>query len=159
MHDAFNYKFSNIFSSLYKLYSLTFSVTASRCDGSLTFSVSLSPLPFFSFIFFFFSFISGFSIWFWGLTDCYVFFFFFYTHTYIYIYIYFFFKVFMGSWKLLGWLAGIGMGEVRGAQAKNQGAQALFMKILYTKKKNFWTQGGPGPLCPLPGSVPACTMM
>ena len=56
----------------------------------------------------------------------------------------------MGSWKLLGWLAGIGMGEVRGAQAKNQGAQAFFMKILYTKKKKIWTQGGAGP--PLPSA-------
>ena len=56
----------------------------------------------------------------------------------------------MGSWKLLGWLAGIGMGEVRGTQAKNQGAQAFFMKILYTKKKKFWTQGGRGP--PLPSA-------
>ena len=48
----------------------------------------------------------------------------------------------MGSWKLLGWLAGIGMGEVRGAQAKNQGAQAFFMKILYTKKKKILDPGG-----------------
>ena len=48
----------------------------------------------------------------------------------------------MGFWKLLGWLAGTGMGEVRGAQAKNQGAQAFFMKILYTKKKNILDPGG-----------------
>ena len=34
------------------------------------------------------------------------------------------------------------MGEVRGAQAKNQGAQAFFMKILYTKKKKFLDPGG-----------------
>ena len=34
------------------------------------------------------------------------------------------------------------MGEVRGAQAKNQGAQAFFMKILYTKKKKILDPGG-----------------
>ena len=50
---------------------------ASRRDGSLTFFVSLSSLPFFSFFFFFF-----------------FFFFFSLLHIYIYIYI---FKVFMGS--------------------------------------------------------------
>ena len=42
----------------------------SRHDGSLTFSVTLSPLPSFSFLFFFFSFVSGFSVWFRGLIDC-----------------------------------------------------------------------------------------
>ena len=48
---------------------MAWAVTSQR-DGSLTFSVLLSPLPFFSFLFFFFSFVSGFYIWFWGLTDC-----------------------------------------------------------------------------------------
>ena len=55
----------------------------------------------------------------------------------------------MGSWKLLGWLAGIGMGEVRGAQA-------FFMKILYTKKKKFLDPGGaraPFALCLGPSLV------
>ena len=48
---------------------MAWAVTSQR-DGSLTFFVLLSPLPFFSFLFFFFSFVSGFSVWFWGLTDC-----------------------------------------------------------------------------------------
>ena len=69
---------------------------------------------------------------------------FFFFFTYIY------FKVFMGSWKLLGWPIGIGMVEVRGARVKNRGGQSLFLKILHTKKKNFWTQGGLGP--PLPST-------
>ena len=47
---------------------MAWAVTSQR-DGSLTFSVLLSPLPFFSFLFFFFSFVFGFSVWFWGLTD------------------------------------------------------------------------------------------
>ena len=154
MHDAFNYKFSNIFSNLYKLYSLTFSVTASWSDESLIFSVSFSPLPFFSFLFFFF-FLHFWLFYlvlgsYWLLGFLLLFFLSSFLHIYIYIYICIYFKVFMGSWKLLGWLAGIGMGEVRGAQAKIQGAQAFFMKILYTKKKIFWTQGGPGP--PLPSA-------
>ena len=69
---------------------------------------------------------------------------FFFFFTYIY------FKVFMGSWKLLGWPIGIGMVEVRGARVKNRGGQSLFLKILHTKKKKFWTQGGLGP--PLPST-------
>ena len=48
---------------------MAWAVTSQR-DGSLAFSVLLSPLPFFSFLFFLFSFVSGFSVWFWGLTDC-----------------------------------------------------------------------------------------
>ena len=63
---------------------MAWAVASSRRDGSLTFSVSLSPLPFFSFLFFFFSFIYGFSVWFWGLTNCWVFLiFFFFLHIYI----------------------------------------------------------------------------
>ena len=63
----------------------------------------------------------------------------------------------MGSLKLLGLLAGWdrdGWGEGSwtknqgGAQAKNQGAKLFFWKILHTKKKNFWAQGGPEPPFP-----------
>ena len=132
----------------------TLSLSLSRRHGVMSLSYSLFPsrlslsfLFFFSFFPSFLAFLFGFGV---LLTARFFFFFLFYTHTHIYIY----FKVFMGSWKLLGWLAGIGMGEVRGAQAKNQGTQAFFMKILYTKKKIFGPRGGPGPLCPLPGSVP-----
>ena len=75
---------------------MAWAAASSRRDGSLTFSVSVLPLPFFSFFFlFFFPFVSGFSVWFWGLTDYWVFFFFFFFSLYIYI------KVFMGfenSW-------------------------------------------------------------
>ena len=58
---------------------------ASRRDVSLTFSISLSSLPFFSF--FLFSFVSGFFVWFWSLLLCWVFFFFFFfffLHIYIF---------------------------------------------------------------------------
>ena len=111
-----------------------------------------SPFLFFSFFLFFLHFwlfylVLG-SYWLLG------FFFFFFLFSFLHIYI--FFKVFMGSWKLLGRLAGIGMGEVRGAQAKNQGAQAFFMKILYTKKKKFLDPGGaraPFALCLGPSLV------
>ena len=84
-------------------------VTVSRHDGSLTFFVSLSPLPFFvslsplpffSFLFFFFpSFLAfpfGFGVLLTAGFSSFFFFFFFFL-TYIYIYI----KVFMGfenSW-------------------------------------------------------------
>ena len=120
----------------------TLSLSLSQHDGSLTFSVSLSPLPFFSFLFFFFSFVSAFLFGFGVLLTAR------FSSFYLFIYLHIYIKVFMGSWKLLGWPVGIGMGE--GGQAKNQRAQAFFMKILYTKKKNFLTQGGPGP--PLPSA-------
>ena len=65
---------------------MAWAAASSRRDGSLTFSVSVLPLPFFSFFFsFFFPFVSGFSVWFWGLTDYWVFFFFFF---FFFIYIY-----------------------------------------------------------------------
>ena len=118
---------------------------ASRRDVSLTFSISLSSLPFFSFFSFFLRFwlfrlilesttVLGFLL-------LLLFFFLFYIYIYI--------KVFMGSWKLLSWPAGIGMVEVRGPELKIKGAELktkrpkpFFLKILHTKKKkNF----GPGP--------------
>ena len=145
----------------------TLSLSPSQHHGVMGLSLSLSHsclslsfLLFFSFFPSFLAFLFGFGVLLTARFSSFFFFFFLFyththTHTHIYIYIYIYFKVFMGSWKLLGWLAGIGMGEVRGAQAKNQGTQAFFMKILYTKKKIFGPRGGPGPLCPLPGSVPA----
>ena len=85
---------------------------ASRCHGVLGskrvwYSLSLSPLPFFSFIFSFFpSFLAfpfGFGVF------CLVFFSFF-----LFFIFYIFFKSFHGL-LLLGWPAGTGMVEVRGA--------------------------------------------
>ena len=119
----------------------TLSLSPSQRHGVMDLSLSLSHsrlslsfLLFFSFFPSFLAFLFGFGVLLTARFSSFFFFFsfFFFTHTHIYIYIYIFFKVFMGSWKLLGWLAGTGMGEVRGAQAKNQGAQAFFMKILYT---------------------------
>ena len=137
----------------------TLSLSPSQRHGVMDLSLSLSHsrlslsfLLFFSFFPSFLAFLFGFGVLLTARFSSFFFFFFFlfythththtHTHTYIYIYIYIYFKVFMGSWKLLGWLAGTGMGEVRGAQAKNQGAQAFFMKILYTKKKKFLDPGG-----------------
>ena len=114
-------------------------------NSTLSLSLSHSRLSL-SFIFFF-SFVSAFLFGFGVLLTArfsFFSFFFFYTHTHTHththIYIYIYIKVFMGSWKLLGWPVVIGMGE--GGQAKNQRAQAFFMKILYTKKNKIWTQGG-----------------
>ena len=119
----------------------TLSLSLSRRDGSLTFSISLSPLPFSSFLFFIFSFVSAFLFGFGVLLTAR------FSSFFLFFYIYIYIKAFMGSWKLLDWPVGIGMGE--GGQAKNQRAQIFFMKILYTKKKIFWTPG-PGP--PLPSA-------
>ena len=55
------------------------------------------------------------------------------------------------------------MVEVRGAELKTKGGPKLkikgpsffFWKIVHTKKKIFGPRGGPGPLSPSPGSVPA----
>ena len=126
----------------------TLSLSLSQRDGSLTFSVSLSPLPFFSFLFFFFSFVSAFLFGFGVLLTARFssFYLFIYLHIYIYI------KVFMGSWRLLGWPAGIGMGE--GGKLKTKGPKLFLWKFYILKKKIFGPRGGPGPLCPLPGSVP-----
>ena len=85
--------------------------------------------------------------------------FFFFSLLYIYIY----FKVFMGSWKILGLRAGIGMIEVGGwaktqggPELKTKGLKPFFLKKIYIlKKKNFGPRGGPGPLRPLPRSVTA----
>ena len=70
---------------------------ASRRDGSLTFFVSLSSLPFFSFFLFFFffffpSFLAfpfGFEVYYCVGFSSFFFLFFFFSFTYIYIYIYF----------------------------------------------------------------------
>ena len=124
----------------------TFSLSLSQCDGSLTFSVSLSPLPFFSFLFFFFSFASAFLFGFGVLLTAR------FSSFYLFIYLHIYIKVFMGSWKLLGWPAGIGMGE--GAKLKTKGPKLFLWKFYILKKKFFGPRGGPGPLCPLPGSVP-----
>ena len=101
---------------------MAWAVTSQR-DGSLTFSVSLSSLPFFSFLFFFFSFVSGFSVWFRSLLLYWVFFFFFFFFSFlhIYIYLYIYIKVFMGSWKLPGWPTAMGMIEVGGPELKPKG--------------------------------------
>ena len=88
-------------------------VTASRHDGSLTFFVLLSPLPFFSFLFiflFFHSFLAfpfGFGV--------------LLIAGFFSFYIYIYFKVVMGFENSWAGLVGIEMVEVRGAQAKNQG--------------------------------------
>ena len=58
--------YTNIFSNLYKLYSLTFSVTAWWVSHFLCLALA-SPFLFFSFFLFFLCFC--FSVWFWGLTD------------------------------------------------------------------------------------------
>ena len=133
----------------------TLSLSPSRRHGVMSLSYSLSPsrlslsfLFFFSFFPSFLAFLFGFGV---LLTVRFSSFFFLFSFLHIYIY----FKVFMGSWKLLDWLAGIGMGEVRGAQAKNQGPKLFLWKFYILKKKIFGPRGGPGPLCPLPGSVPA----
>ena len=114
---------------------------ASRLHGMMGLSLSLSRSRLFlSFLLFYFSFFPSFLAFPFGFavlltarsssSSSSSFYFYFYLFIfYIYIYI---FKVFMGSWKLLGWLAGIGMVEVRGARAKNQGGPSLFLKILHT---------------------------
>ena len=75
-----------------------------HCHGVMGFSLSLSrsrlSLSFLFFVFFpFFFFVYGFSIWFWGLTNCWFFIFLFIFFTYRY------FKVFMGFENFwAGWL-------------------------------------------------------
>ena len=64
---------------------------ASRRDGSLSFSVSLSSLPFFSFLFFFFPSFLAFPFGF-GVYCCAGF-----SSSFFFFYIYIYIKVFMGS--------------------------------------------------------------
>ena len=120
----------------------TLSLSPSQRHGVMGLSLSLShsrlSLSFLLFFLFFLHFwlfylVLG-SYWLLGFL---LFFFFFFYFLKIYI----FFKVFMGSWKLLGWLTGIGIGEVRGPELKTKGPKLFLWKFYILKKKKILDPG------------------
>ena len=116
--------------------------SASGFNGSL--SLCLAP-HYLSVLFFFFSFLSSsftFSIMF--IAE-YFFFFLIYMGHGLSEFFFFFFLIYMGHGLfktpgLAGWLAGIGMVEVRGVELKTKGPKLFFGKFYIIKKKKF----GPG---------------